>query len=288
MLSQSQEERLAYIDFRICFLGTISRNDLMERFGMQAAAATRDLAMYRQRAPDNIRYDTTAKTYQRSDLFSPLYDASSDRILAALASGFGIDPVGALLPCERTASRLESRPSPTLSVLTRAIHQGRAVNAEYCSLDNGRTVREIVPFALADNGVRWHVRGYDRNRSAFENFIVTRITRAEIIDTPVEEHETRESDIQWNRILELELVPHPSVQHHEAVEVDYAMQDGVLNVNIRAAVAGYILRLWNVDCSEDHSLPEPGRHLWLRNWQALYGVENLAMVPGCSGKYACQ
>lgn len=53
-----------------------------------------------------------------------------------------------------------------------------------------------------------------------------------------------------------------------------------MNVNVRAAVAGYVLRRWNVDCSEDHSLKGPEYHLWLKNWQALYGVENLVIAPG--------
>jgi len=53
-----------------------------------------------------------------------------------------------------------------------------------------------------------------------------------------------------------------------------------LKVNVRAAVAGYVLRRWNVDCSEDHSMEGPEYHLWLKNRQALYGVENLVIAPG--------
>ncbi len=90
----------------------------------------------------------------------------------------------------------------------------------------------------------------------------------------VEEHETRESDIQRNRIVELEIVPHPSLKHPKTIE------NGVLDVNVRAAVAGYVLRRWNLDCSEDHSMEDPEYHLWLKNRQALYGVENLVIAPG--------
>lgn len=49
---------------------------------------------------------------------------------------------------------------------------------------------------------------------------------------------------------------------------------------MRAAVAGYVPRRWNVDCPEDHSLDGPEYHLWLKNRQALYGVENLVIAPG--------
>jgi len=62
--------------------------------------------------------------------------------------------------------------------------------------------------------------------------------------------------------------------------MDYAMKDGVLKVNVRAAAAGYVLRRWNVDCTENHSLEGAEYHLWFKNCQALYGVENLVIAPG--------
>lgn len=58
-------------------------------------------------------------------------------------------------------------------------------------------------------------------------------------------------------------------------------EDGaMLALQVRAAVAGYVLRRWNVDCSELHSLQNAEHHLWLQNRQTLYGVENLVIAPG--------
>lgn len=83
------------------------------------------------------------------------------------------------------------------------------------------------------------------------------------------------------RFTELELVPHPAnVQHPDTIEAEYGMENGVLKVRARAAMAGYLLRRWNVDCTEDHSLKGGEFHLWLRNRQALYGVTNLILAPG--------
>jgi hypothetical protein len=58
----------------------------------------------------------------------------------------------------------------------------------------------------------------------------------------VEPHEASDQDIQWTRIVELELVPHPDQPRPEITEMDYSMQDGVLRMKLRAATAGYILR----------------------------------------------
>jgi hypothetical protein len=281
-ISQSQKERLSHIDFRVCFLGTIGRNDLVSRFGIKAAAATRDITLYKELAPQNLEYDTKVKVYTRSKGFEPIFDYSPNQALAALAHGFGDDFVGThkgFIACE-TPAQLNKPSLSTLSVLTRAIHQEKVARITYRSLSSGRTTREIVPFVLVDNGLRWHVRAYDRKQSRFSDFVITRIVDPAIIDGTVEEHETRESDIQWNRIVELEIVPHPNLKHPKTIETDYAMENGVLNVNVRAAVAGYVLRRWNVDCSEDHSMEGPEYHLWLKNRQALYGVENLVIAPG--------
>jgi hypothetical protein len=58
------------------------------------------------------------------------------------------------------------------------------------------------------------------------------------------------------------------------------MEHGVLRLRARAALAGYVLRRWSIDCSADHSLDPAAHHLWLRNRQTLYGAESAALAPG--------
>lgn len=77
----------------------------------------------------------------------------------------------------------------------------------------------------------------------------------------------------------LPMLPHPNIKHPKAIELDYAMQIGARKQNIRAALVGYVLRRWNVDCTADHCLQGPEYQLWLRNSVALDGVENLLLAP---------
>ena len=93
-------------------------------------------------------------------------------------------------------------------------------------------------------------------------------------------HEMSDQDIQWTRIVELELVPHPDQPRPEITEMDYGMRGGVLHMKLRAATAGYILRKWSVDCSPDHSLRGPEYRLWLKDHLAIYGVRNAVLAPG--------
>lgn len=282
-ISQAQKKRLSHIDFKLRFLGTIGRNDLVTRFGIKAAAATRDITLYRERAPRNLEYDTKAKIYTRSDAFNPLFSYTSQQALAALTYGFGDDFVvahKAHIACE-TQTQLNKPQLDTLAALTRATHHRKAVEITYHSLSSGETTRAIAPFVLVDNGLRWHVRAFDRKRSHFADFVINRISDLRsIIDNQVKEEEEKDNDIQWNRIAELEIVPHPNIKLPKTIEHEYGMTDGILHLNVRAAVAGYVLRRWNVDCSENHSLKGKEYHLWLKNRQALYGVENLLIAPG--------
>lgn len=282
-LTQPQRDRLAFIELRLRFIGEIRRQDLVVRFGIQAAAATRDIAQYKEIAPRNLDYDPKGKVYVRGEWFRPAFEFPAERVLTWLSQGFGDgEPLRlkALIPCESPG--LLSKPDlEMLSVLTRAIHKKIAVEISYRALSSGLTTREIVPFALADDGLRWHVRAYDRRSGEFRDFVLTRIADPRLVPGRPEEREMSDQDNQWNRIVELELVPHPAnVQHPDTIEADYGMEGGVLRIRIRAALAGYLLRRWNVDCTENHSLKGAEFHLWLRNYLSLVDVANLSLAPG--------
>lgn len=282
-LTQSQRDRLTFVELRLRFIGEISRQDLVARFGIQSAAATRDFGQYKELGPRNLDYDPRRKVYVRGERFFPLFDMATDRVLTWLSQGFGDSEslrFRPLITCDGSGrpARLDLE---ILSVLTRTIHKKAAVAISYRSLSSGLTTREIVPFALVDNGQRWHVRAFDRRSGCFRDFVLTRIADARLLACVVKEDETSDQDIQWSRIAEIELVPHPAnIQHPDTIEAEYGMDSGVLRMRVRAAMAGYLMRHWNVDCTEDHSLKGAEYHLWLRNRQALYGVTNLVLAPG--------
>jgi hypothetical protein len=283
-VSQAQRERLFHIDFRAWFLGSVSRQNLIARFGIKEAAATRDIALYRQMAPANLDFDSSVKIYRCAKSFAPVFEHDPARTLTAISEGIGDDAAGAVGPHVRTEHplRLNQPRLEIIAAITRAITSGAALRIAYYSLTSGPSEREIVPHALIDTGTRWHVRAYDRLRDRFSDFVLTRIDCAEIADRSPGPDDDRENDEQWMRIVRLELVPHPGIKRPDAVERDYGMDDGILQVRLRAAVCGYALLHWSVDATPDHGLDPARHHLWLRNRAALYGVENLAIAPGFS------
>jgi hypothetical protein len=281
-LSQAQRERLAYVEFRLYFMGEIGRPDLAGRFGVAPAGATRDLALYREIAPHNIEFDGSSKVYRIGKAFSPIFEHAPQRVLSALSLGFGDGVDGEtkpLLPCESPAS-LSNPQMEVLAPICRAIHAKRPVAIHYHSMSSGESERVIVPFALVDTGLRWHVRAFDRKSGEFRDFVVTRIEQPTVLNEEPLPHERPDNDIQWTRIVELELVPHPRLGRPEIIRMDYGMADGSIRMRVRAAVAGYMLLRWSVDASPDHSLKEEQYRLWLSDPLALYGVENAKLAPG--------
>jgi predicted DNA-binding transcriptional regulator YafY len=102
------------------------------------------------------------------------------------------------------------------------------VRIKYQSVENGKSEREIVPFAILDTGLRWHTRAFDRKSGEFRDFVLTRIQNPVVMkDAPVGAQERPDKDNQWTRIVELELVPHPDQSRPEITLLDYGMRDGV-------------------------------------------------------------
>lgn len=282
-LTQPQRDRLAFVELRVRFIGEIRRQDLVSRFGIQSAAATRDLALYKDLAPGNIDYDAKGKSYVLGADFQPIFNFPHQRVLSWLTQGFG-DGEPMLLKAWVASEHPSRLTHPDLSVLasvTRAIHQKCPLRIEYHSITSGQTEREIVPFALIDNGLRWHVRAFDRKSGEFRDFVITRIKGPLLLKgSQVQVNERSDQDIQWTRIVELELVPHPDQPRPDITDMDYSLDHGVLRIKLRAATAGYILRQWSVDCSPDHSLRGHEYRLWLKDHLALYGVKNALLAPG--------
>ena len=293
--THAQKERLAFIDFSLQYFGQVARADLIQRFRTGLAASTRDLTSYREIAPQNLELLHQTKNYHRTDAFKPVFEHNPEAILTGLCRGFGDGLSNGVHPSEYCidATRLVHPKSEVVATLMRAINSQQAISCDYVSLSSGKTKREIVPHTLVNNGHRWHVRGFDRKSQEFRDFVCTRLqnvteikqqdaSKTEIIT--LAESELRVSDLQWNKIVSVTLKPHPSIKHKLAIELDYDMEQGQLALEVRAALLGYLLRQWNVDCTENSSLKGNEYQLWLSNTHhvknELSGITDLAIAPG--------
>jgi len=279
-LTYAQRERLIFIELCLTYLGEISRVELINKFRIGAASATRDFATYKELVPANMELIHSSKTYHRTSQFKPLFEHEPETILHELSCGFGMPYPNQLQHTCINQVDLVNPAANIISVVMRAIVKSKALRCVYVSLASGSKKRIIIPHSFVNNGQRWHVRAYDRNTNSFKDFVVTRFKKLEVIDSDIIMDEMKESDNQWNRVVDLTLIPHPKLHLPEAVELDYSMKNGQLIVQVRAALAGYMLNQWNVDCSESYKLNPNQYHLALKERAALFAVQNAELAPG--------
>lgn len=282
-LNYAQTQRLSFIDFKLMFVGHFTRSEVVEHFKMGLSNATRDINLYKELAAHNLTYNNAEKRYFQTKAFAPLFNHNATETLSKLASKLsGEDSVinGLDIPFE-TPSQLNAPNASIVAVLTQAALNNKAVKILYISLSRGENTRTVVPHSIVDNGLRWHIRAYDCQTSEFRDFVISRIAKAELSDDTIFENQTMLADKQWMRFVPLELVPHPkNIMHPKAIELDYSMTDGMLKLEVRAALTGYLLRRWNVDCSENATQRSAEHQLWLANRPTLYGVDNLHLASG--------
>lgn len=283
--NKNLEERLKFIEMTLRFRGWTSRSDLTQKFDISLPAATRDFREYRDLCPNNLNFNEVEKHYEiNKDQFSPHFHITFSEALGFIRNSKNSKIIGlSEFDSIQSPPRLAEPNLEILLKITRAILGKTILETEYFSVDNGFSRKKIAPHSLVDNGLRWHVRAYDYEKCRFADFVLTRFQNVHETNMKVNINESRVHDNQWNRFVRLELVPHPNINNVNCPETllyDYNMENKVKIVEVRAAVAGYWLRLWNIDCSPDHSLEGKEYHLWLRNSVALYDVSSVFLAPG--------
>lgn len=284
-LKKAQRDRLKFIEFLLLFKGWATRQDISSHFGVGEAAATRDFRLYRDIAENNLQYNDSKKRWDINfDSFSSNFNFTPQEAFGKLRNKGTFDALemgnqdGVLCPPRLSLPTVE-----VISALTRAISQKRALRIRYASASRPTYSCIIFPHSLVDNGLRWHVRAYDRNEAKFWDFVLGRIISIEEESIEPYPEESIDNDHQWFRFVRLELVPHPNrdnISNPESLEIEYGMTNGVLIRSVRAAAVGYWLRLWNVDSTPDHSLNDKVYQLWLQNHETLYDVDSAVLAPG--------
>jgi hypothetical protein len=283
----AQRKWLAFIDFSLMFKGAVYRQDIIGKFNVKRTTASRIIKLYAEKAPNNLSYNNKKKRYLQTDEFKPLVKVDVQRTLVALAHGI-LDRFDANsddnIPIEMS-SHLDTPDISIVARIVQAIFTNKAIDVSYSSSTGSRNFHQLVPHSIFDDGLIWHVRAYDRNICLFKDFELRRLAQVNFLTGKLSLSESKAEDEQWMTFAELQLVPHPkNVKHSNLVKQDFGMTNGVLVKTVRAATAGYLLRHWQVDCSENASLIGAEYQLHLCNLQDLRIVKNMYMAPGYQNK----
>ena len=145
----------------------------------------------------------------------------------------------------------------TLRSILDAIRTGASIHVKYQSMSRPEPKsRWISPHALGFDGYRWHARAWCHTRNSFRDFVLARIL--EVAETRLSDIDPKQ-DAGWQREVTLRLAPHPALKggQRRAVELDFGMTNGTIDVKTRLCLAYYLERQFGLD--RDPATTEPER-----------------------------
>ncbi len=267
-LNHARQQRLQFIESVALWEGVVDRPRIQRAFGISANHISKDLLYYRERFPENLDYDVSARVYRPSRHIKPQFCTGQAEeylaILRAIQDGRG-NANKFPLPSVEVRSELLPQPvgkvTPTvLREITRAIRQKRGVAIKYQSLSSpDPSKRQIWPHTLVFAGMRWHARAYDDLRNEFRDFVLQRIIEAQPLKTERPIAETRDAD--WHSFDQVKLVPRSSLSaaQQEVIAREFGMKEGetgwIWSHRVRYCLIPYLLS--GLQLTHGHPAPHP-------------------------------
>lgn len=264
--SLQRAERLAYIDFRLRFMGSINRSDITDLFGIADAAASNEISEYKKFRPRNVDYVRVKRANViLRDSFIPLIEISSDKALGMLANGFNKNKLvdAPLVPYQRVGVFPKKLDPSLVSKITRAIHCQSAIRCIYLSGNSdNHGARILLPTAIFYDGHSWKFRAFhrenDSGRGVFKCFNFSRVMEVEELnEESAKEFEKIENDDEWQLTIPVNLIIHPLLAEdlQKAVKEDFGLSDdeSELVVTERAALFYFLRKHWSIDINDSPS-----------------------------------
>lgn len=254
---QNIAERMAYIDFKLMFTGSINRSDLNRMFGLAEASASKMMAKYSSYRKENMSYNPKLRFNEivRSD-FSPLVNLSAETALGMLANGFNRNKLYNTpeLGYTRVGNVENHLDVEKVAKITRAMSLGYAIKCKYYSSTSpNHDTRELLPLSLLFDGRNWIFRAFYKkknNLGIFRNFNFSRACEIEeCLEVKRTNQEELSSDREWNTQIPLMLVPHGRLSklQKETLFADYGLTEDKIIITEKAALLWYLFNLWAID-----------------------------------------
>lgn len=249
--------RLRFIELRAWWVGTVQRGMIQEKFGISIAQASGDIQAYLEKNPGSLVYDKNRKYYAASPTMNMILGEPAFE--EALEIFFGGDTA---LRSQNTDTEYSLTPkidirglpirtasTEVLQQVFRAVYHKKALSIHYFSVHRGEAIwRTIEPHAFGFDGQRWHVRAFCQERMDFRDFVLGRIEK---VGEPSDLKNPDQKDLDWEseEVLSFSPADHFNASQRRAIEMDYRMENGVLEMKVRRAMKHYLLRSLHVEHS---------------------------------------
>jgi hypothetical protein len=243
-------QRLRYIELCSWWVGTIQRAMIQERFGISTAQASGDIQAYLEKNPGSIEYNKNLKQYvTTSEMKMVLGKPVLEEALRIFVGG-EIDFASQNENRQNAVTQkidilglpIRTAPGEVLQKVFRAFYHKKAIPVHYFSVHRGEAIwRTIEPYAFGFDGQRWHVRAFCQERMDFRDFVLGRIEKVGEQSDP---KHSNQKDLDWEteEILSFAPADHLNDSQRRAIEMDYNMENGILEMKVRRALKHYLLR----------------------------------------------
>lgn len=254
------EQRLAFIEARLFWEGGVNRADLVGAFDVSVPQASKDLSLYQEQAPNNVRYDSAKKRYVATAAFAPLFiRLDADAYLRDYARSHGGPEANDAISAERLPIPIRSIDAEALRLILAAVRERQSVEINYQSMSPTRPEpfwRRVSPHAFAHDGMRWHVRAFCHRDERFLDFILSRCLGAQDLGLQAS---SQADDTMWNDHFSVLLCPNPSLSksQQQVVADDYGMTDGRVAIPVRRALLYYFNKRLRLDITGDRTSEAP-------------------------------
>lgn len=247
--------RYRFIETIALWEGRLTTRHLCDTFGIGRQQASKDINNYlREVGPGNLEYDKFLKGYKPAAGFRPMVTQGlADEYLHLMARNNELMNVFESLSLNMANVEVLSQPvrdvkPEILRPIMQAARQQKRLDVDYVSLNHpDREGRIIVPHTLVYTGMRWHVRAWCEKNQAYRDFVLSRFRGIpEIMD---DSPHGVAGDGEWNTRVTIRIAPDPRLtrDQQEVVEVDFGMENGVLEISTRGKLVPYALKLLHID-----------------------------------------
>lgn len=259
-LSQSQRQRLQFIESCLLWEGVLQRKDICDAFGLTLNHVTREITAYRKQHKNNLIYDPETRAWRIGPGFKPAYATGDASEYLAMLHAYAVSGDAAVMATAGPTATAEALPSVAgkidRAVLKEVIgglrrHSGVIVKYQSFSDPEPRE-RTIWPHALVFANERWHVRAYDSSKQRFSDFVLARILKARPA-TEIAVYASAADDRDWQTQITIDIVPSTglSASQHLVVAREFGMRrQGDLwcwKVSMRQCLVKYFLLAHRLD-----------------------------------------
>ncbi|WP_417221850.1 WYL domain-containing protein [Amphritea sp.] len=249
-ISYQEAEHYRIIETFAQWEGRINTTYLQKILQISRQKASEIVGCYQNYAPDNLRYDASAKGYIPTADFQPRFTQGHiDEYGQLLARSGCIDYLSIFETgfCYLDAPLRNISPSLVQPIM-RAIRDKLRIDIGYTSLSSPEYESRIIsPHCLVFDGIRWHVRAHCGKNNDFRDFVLSRFNGEAEFEGPASC--TAEQDERWNTWLDLIIQPDPRLapQKRRLLELDYQMENGQRVISVRAALVMYLTQRLRLD-----------------------------------------